>query len=216
MSVTVRKVSSPSEAEIQNYCEVLADSFNNQFFAGALMNDVSLQVPIHRAHVAAALTGEGEVWIAEMPEEGVVGVGVWFGPGFKFLSTDKQREAGWNELMAKLDDTCRDWWPKFLAEYDVLVESVLGAGVKLGAWHLQLIGIKQSCQKKGAGKALLDAVEAGARKEKVPTCLETMAGGGAAKMYEAVGYTMQGSGPITWVNGAQLPFGVFIKHTEKE
>ena len=69
------------------------------------MNDESLQVPMHRAHVAAALTGEGEVHIAETPDEGVVGVAVWcarhqlyyygprsinefrFGPGYKFLST---------------------------------------------------------------------------------------------------------------------------------
>ncbi|KAH9945096.1 uncharacterized protein BXZ73DRAFT_96077 [Epithele typhae] len=84
---------------------------------------------------------------------------------------------------------------QFLAEYGAFVESVLDGGVKLGAWDLQLIGIKRSCHKKGAGKALLEAVEAG---------LETMAGGAAVKMYEAVGYTMQGTGSITWVNGAQL------------
>ena len=78
-----------------------------EFFAGALMNDDTLQVPMHHAHVAAALTGEGEVHIVEIEGEGVVGVSVWFvhlhpeghqirtadyitsrfGPGQKFLST---------------------------------------------------------------------------------------------------------------------------------
>lgn len=49
----------------------------SEFFAGALMNDKSLQSPMHHAHVDAALTGEGEVHIAELPDEGVVGVAVW-------------------------------------------------------------------------------------------------------------------------------------------
>ncbi|KAH9914399.1 uncharacterized protein BXZ73DRAFT_106643 [Epithele typhae] len=128
----------------------------------------------------------------------------------------EQREAGWDDVMAKLDDRCRTWWPKFLAEYDALVESVLGEGVKLGAWHLQLIGIRQSCQRHGAGRALLEAVEAVAREEKVPSCLETTAGGTGEKIYEAFGYTMQGAGPVTWTNGKQVQFKVFIKHTEKE
>ena len=84
--------------EMLAYCEVLGDAFNYrtlrfarsfrrlhcltvtahvEFFAGALMNDRELQVPIYRAHIAAALTGEGEVHIAEIPGEGVVGVSVW-------------------------------------------------------------------------------------------------------------------------------------------
>ena len=78
-----------------NLCDVLADAFdysaysrligrrnhltahNVEFFGGALMNNRDLQVPMHRAHVAAALTGEGAVTVAEIPGEGVVGVAVW-------------------------------------------------------------------------------------------------------------------------------------------
>ena len=44
---------------------------------------------------------------------------------------------------------------QFLNEYDELVEKLMGPGVKLGSWHLQLIGVKRSCHNKGAGTALL-------------------------------------------------------------
>ena len=47
------------------------------FFSAALMDDKALQIPMHRAHVNGALTGEGEVHVAEVPGEGVVGVAVW-------------------------------------------------------------------------------------------------------------------------------------------
>ena len=47
------------------------------FLAAALMDDKSLQIPMHRAHVDGALTGEGEVHVAEVPGQGVVGVAVW-------------------------------------------------------------------------------------------------------------------------------------------
>ena len=57
---------------------LLTQSFNSEFFGGALGNDRILQEPMIRAHLAAALVpGEGEVHVAELPDAGVVGVAVW-------------------------------------------------------------------------------------------------------------------------------------------
>ena len=46
-----------------------------------------------------------------------------------------------------------------LEAYNGLDKYILGPGVKRGSYHLQLIGVKRSCQKKGVGKALLKAGE---------------------------------------------------------
>lgn len=46
-----------------------------------------------------------------------------------------------------------------LKAYNGLDKDILGPDVKRGSYHLQLIGVKRSCQKKGVGKALLMAGE---------------------------------------------------------
>ena len=85
--------------------------------------------PILRAHITGGLIG-GEVYYAELPGKEVVAVAVWFGPGQKFLSScvlrkhvacipltlfffcysDAQRNAGWNQVMNKLEATYSAWW----------------------------------------------------------------------------------------------------------
>lgn len=98
--------------------------------------------------------------------------------------SDTQREAGWNQIMEKLSPECREWWDlvrafpscisfrhpcshgaltaiptQFLSQYDELVERSHGPGVKLGGYHLQVIGTVPEHQKKGVGKALIQYVE---------------------------------------------------------
>ncbi|KAI0326405.1 hypothetical protein GY45DRAFT_1373960 [Cubamyces sp. BRFM 1775] len=219
MSVSVREVSNVSDADLDKYTKLLAEAFHYQFFGGALGNDRSLQEPMIRAHIAAALVpGEGEVHVAELPDVGVVGVAVWFGPGQKFLVTDAQRNAGWNQLMERLPDQYRDWWSKFLADYDTLVEKSLGgAEVKLGGYHLQLIGVAPEHQRKGVATALIKHAEAKAHTKRVPTLLETVGPTNVA-IYKALKFEVAGSGPLAAPPPAQGSFEmfVFIKHTESD
>ena len=85
--------------------------------------------------------------------------------------------------MEKLSPECREWWDivraflarisfepyslgaltaiptQFLSQYDDLVERSHGPGVKLGGYHLQVIGTLPEHQKKGVGRALIQYVE---------------------------------------------------------
>ncbi|KAI0776864.1 hypothetical protein BD413DRAFT_231135 [Trametes elegans] len=220
MSVTVRQVSNIPESDLDAYTKVLAESFGYQFFAGALGNDRELQEPIHRAHLGAANTGEGEVHIAELPDVGVVGVAVWFGPGKKFLETETQRSAGWDALMARLPEQYRAWWSEtFLKEYDALTDRVLAPGLKRGAYALQLIGVAPAYQRKGVGSALMRFGEDKARAAHVPTELETV-GATNIGIYKSLGYEVAGTGPLQAPPpapvGASFEMAVFVKHVEKE
>ncbi|RPD60188.1 hypothetical protein L226DRAFT_535116 [Lentinus tigrinus ALCF2SS1-7] len=218
MSVTVREVSNPSDAELDLYAKILAEAFHYSYFGGGLGGNKDLQEPFLRAHLTAALAkGEGEIHVGELPEVGVVGVTLWFGPGHKFLDSDAQREAGWNQIMEKLSPECREWWDIFLSQYDALVERSQGAGVKLGGYHLQVIGTSPEHQKKGVGRALIDYVEKKAHAIKVPTCLETVGETNLA-IYKSMNFEVAGSGPIK----APPPYPgdmemyVFVKHTERD
>lgn len=98
-----------------------------EYFLPALGDDRSLVEPFLLAHVKATIIG-GQLFIAELPGTGIVGVALWFGPGQKLLSrfvragyitsgvqyrrvfSDEQRNAGWNQTMEVLNDACRKWW----------------------------------------------------------------------------------------------------------
>ncbi|KAI0326404.1 hypothetical protein GY45DRAFT_1373959 [Cubamyces sp. BRFM 1775] len=218
MSITVREVTSVSEADLDKYTKLVAEAFHYDFFGGGMGNDKAMQEPMIRSHIAAALVpGEGELHVAEMPDVGVVGVATWFGPGQKYLQTDAQREAGWNQLMVMLPGQYRDWWANFLDEYDALVEKALGPGVKLGSYHLQLIGVAPEHQRKGVATALTKYAGAKAHAMRVPIVLETV-GSTNVTIYKAMKFEVGGSGPLTAPPPAQGSFEmfVFIKHTEND
>ena len=49
------------------------------------LGDEKLVEPFLLAHVRATIIG-GRLYVAELPDDGIVGVGLWFGPNQKFLS----------------------------------------------------------------------------------------------------------------------------------
>nr|VWP01288.1 Putative peptide synthase/polyketide synthase [Ganoderma boninense] len=163
MAATVRQLTTPSGTIVRiPYVHIrLSDSDAatkliwdcrrwTGFFESALNKDRTLQEPMVRAHMLAALvTGEGEVHVAELPGVGVVGIAVWFGPGHVYLDSDAQRNAGHNQVVKKLPTELQKWWKQFLSEYGTLTDRVLGPGVKLGGYHLQLIGVSPAHQRKG-------------------------------------------------------------------
>jgi hypothetical protein len=57
------------------------------YFFDALGGDESLVRQLLRAHITTALFAGDEVYYAEIPGQGVVGVSVWFGPGQMFLNS---------------------------------------------------------------------------------------------------------------------------------
>ncbi|KAH9902675.1 hypothetical protein C8Q73DRAFT_785325 [Cubamyces lactineus] len=216
--ITIREVTNLSEADFNKYITLVAEAFHYDFFGGGMGNDKNMQAPMIRSHIAAALVpGQGELHVAELPDVGVVGVATWFGPGQKFLQTDKQRNSGWNQLMTMLPGQYRDWWANFLNEYDALVEKALGPEVKLGGYHLQLIGVAPEHQRKGVATALTKYAGAKAHAKRVPIVLETV-GSVNVMIYKAMKFEVGGSGPLTAPPQAKGSFEmfVFIKHTESD
>ncbi|KAI0776856.1 hypothetical protein BD413DRAFT_231015 [Trametes elegans] len=201
LAITIREVTKLSESEKKSYSKLLASAFRYYFFGGGLAGDNSLQEPILEAHLTAALVdGQGEIHVAELHDAGVVGVAVWFGPGNGFLSTEAQRNAGWNQVMARLPAEYQAWWAEFIIKYEELSERFLGPGVKLGAYHLQVIGVAPEHQRKGVATALLQYAEA------------------KVSIYKASGYSAVGSTPIKGPPDSEGAFDmfVFIKHTEAD
>ncbi|KAI0671831.1 hypothetical protein C8Q78DRAFT_1128996 [Trametes maxima] len=203
MAIRVEEATHPSEAELNAYAKLLAEAFHYSYFGGGLGNDKELQEPFLRIHIAT------------LDDVGPVGVALWFGPGQKFLGSEAQRNAGWNQFMAKLAPQYRDWWTRFLKQYDILVEQSLGPGVKLGGYHLQLIGVSPDHQRKGVATALTKYAETKAHTVRVPSVLETV-GATNVEIYQSLGYEVGGSGPIDVPPPSTDSFEmfVFIKHTE--
>ncbi|KAM5531780.1 hypothetical protein V8D89_014550 [Ganoderma adspersum] len=209
MAATVRQVSAPSDDQLDQYAKILAESFNYSFFGSALNKDKALQEPMMHAHMAAALVkDEGEVHIAELPGVGVVGVAVWFGPG---------HVAGHNQVIEKLPMELQKWWTEFLDKYSKLTDRVLGPGVKLGGYHLQLIGVSPSHQQKGVASALMKYAEMKAHAAHVLCTVETV-GKTNTNIHKAMGYLVAGTGPLaaTPPSTGTFEMVVFIKHTESE
>lgn len=103
--------------------------------------------------------------------------------GLPLLYSEKQKQAGWYDLMGRLNQECKDWWDyvrilrqplyviltnpisimlvcKFLREYGEYTTRVFGPGTKLDGYHLQVFGVASRFQKKGLGAKLIDTVEA--------------------------------------------------------
>ncbi|TBU21158.1 hypothetical protein BD311DRAFT_870011 [Dichomitus squalens] len=201
MGLIVRQVIKPSEDELGTYSKLLAEAFGYGFFGSALNNHKTLQEPIMSAHMnAALLENVGEVDIAELPEVGVVGVAVWFHPGHEYLDSEAQLNAGHNQVMARLPVELQNWWKEFLETYGKLTDRVLGHGVKLGAYHLQLIGVSPVHQRKGVATELIRYIEA------------------KISIYEAMGYLVKGTGTIKTPppHAGKFEMAVLLKHTEEQ
>ncbi|KAJ6504630.1 hypothetical protein C8R47DRAFT_1174601 [Mycena vitilis] len=189
MSISVRHAVEPTDQEIQEATRVLHEAFGKRYFLGAL-RDESLVEPFLLAHVKATVIG-GQIFIAELPGTGIVGVGLWFGPGQKFLSSPEQRSAGWDQTMQVLDDDSQRWWDNFLTITDEVPEKLYGPGQQLASYHLQTFGVLPEHQKKGYGMAIMRAVEEKAKLTSTDIVLETM-GDGAVPIYKKMGFEVLG------------------------
>jgi len=189
MSISVRHVPNPSDAEVHKATSVLHEAFKRKYFLSAL-GDESLVEPFLLAHVKATVIG-GQLYVAELADIGIVGVALWFGPGQKFLSSDEQRNAGWNRIMEMVDEKYQKWWDNFLSFVDDVADRLYGPGKQTASYHLQTFGVLPEHQKKGYGTALMKAVEKRAVAESKNVVLETL-GESAVPVYRRMGFEVLG------------------------
>ncbi|KIJ36705.1 hypothetical protein M422DRAFT_211995 [Sphaerobolus stellatus SS14] len=201
MSIQIRHISDPSEEEMLRAANVLHEAFGKQYFLGALGGNQSLVEPFLLGHVKAAVIG-GNLYVAELPNEGIVGVALWFGPGQKFLGSSEQLNAGWNQTMDQLNETARKWWDKFLIFVDEVAEKIFGDGQKLASYHLQTFGVLPDHQKKGYGTLLMKTVQQKAAKESTTVTVETM-GESAVPIYKGMGFQVIGPVVVDTPSGAK-------------
>ncbi|KAJ6542606.1 hypothetical protein B0H19DRAFT_1310247 [Mycena capillaripes] len=181
-----------------------------EYFLPALGGDQSLVEPFLLAHVKVTIIG-GQLFIAEILGSGIVDAALWFGPGQKFLSSDEQRNAGWNQTMGVLNDAYRKWWDNFLFLADTVPDRLYGPGQQLTSYHLQTFGVLPEHQKKGYGMALMSSVEDKAKLTSADIVVETM-GEVAVPIYRKLGFEVLGPEVIKTPNGEANAY-CFRKHT---
>ncbi|KAK7001627.1 hypothetical protein R3P38DRAFT_2730455 [Favolaschia claudopus] len=212
MSISVRQLTQPTDDETRDATRVLHEAFERKYFLPALGGDQSLVEPFLLAHVKATVIG-GQLYVAELPGTGIVGVALWFGPGQKFLSGNEQRDAGWNQTMNVLDTACQNWWDNFLSLADTVPERLYGPGQQQASYHLQTFGVLPQHQKKGYGTALMSAVEEKAKLTSSDVVLETM-GEAAVPIYKKLGFEVLGPEVIKTPRGEANAY-CFRKRTGK-
>ncbi|KAK7062908.1 hypothetical protein VNI00_000406 [Paramarasmius palmivorus] len=221
--MSVRLLTNPTDLQIKQLVKVFHEankrgkprvswfsvtSNNSKVFFLFALKDEALVEPFLEALVKNTFAG-GQVYVVETSDEGIVGAGLWFGPGQTSLRSEEQRQAGWNQLMERLDDSTRKWF------IDVALESSLhnipdlyyGQGGQEAAYHLQLFAVLPTCQKKGYGKALMRHVEDKAKSEGADVVLQAI-GDRNVPMYKAFGYELVGVGPFVMPEGMGDPWPI--------
>ncbi|KAJ1310036.1 hypothetical protein OPQ81_006789 [Rhizoctonia solani] len=139
-------------------------------------NNPELHHLYHRVELEAALTGAGRVFGAFIDTNGVerlAGVAIWYGPGKQFLDDDEQL-GYWVPFLNRLRPEIRQWWKEvMLPRYDQLTTEALGAGVKKGLLHLQVLGVHPDFHRKGVGRALVQYMLEQSDLQEIASCLET-------------------------------------------
>ncbi|KAJ7355792.1 acyl-CoA N-acyltransferase [Mycena albidolilacea] len=202
--IIVRKLSDPTEDEIEQAAAVLNEAFLNPpdpFFHSLTGGNRELDIYIHRAHVRSGVL-DGEVWVAGFGPTDICAVAVWFGPGADVLATDEKRAAaGLGQFQSRLGPEQRKWRSEyFLPRYDEAIASFIGQDTSLNSWHLDLLGTDPKHQRKGLSSALIRAVESKAAAEGVMMVLETTNDPNVA-YYQKLGFVVRGTFSVVGSGG---------------
>ncbi|KAK1216640.1 hypothetical protein PQX77_020760 [Marasmius sp. AFHP31] len=186
------KLSAKVIPQVLDYNGILTTSPTQEFFSFALQ-DPTLVEPFIESFVRATIA-EGHPVVARLPEFGIVGVGLFFGPGQASLVTEHQKDQGFNQLMQRVNEDTRKWFTEYFIKEMLhkLVEPAFGPGVQHDNYHLQIFGVSPNHQGKDIGKAILQQVEAKAKSEGVDVVLETLAPENVVR-YGKMGYEVQGT-----------------------
>ncbi|THH08338.1 hypothetical protein EW146_g9025 [Bondarzewia mesenterica] len=173
-----------SEDVIQRIIQVMGQAFAGDLFTEMLVCDqVELFADCHGAQLRACLLA-GEVWVAGFAPDKIQAATLWFGPGQDLLggpNREEQKKLGWDEFQAKFPE-------------DRMRQCSLANTFK--SWHLQLLGVATEHQRKGLGRALIDAVREKARAQNLGMSVETETSN-SLQFYKSVGFVVQGQTVIS-------------------
>jgi len=85
MTFIVRQLTDATDEEINKLSYALAEAFEKRFFPDVLDNSEEYMFESIRAHVNGGII-DGEVYVVETQDKGIVGGTVWFGPGKEFMT----------------------------------------------------------------------------------------------------------------------------------
>lgn len=201
--VFVRQLKKATGEDLKKGTAILVAAFDtppDEFGLSLVQGDLRLSSLLHRAHLTAGVVG-GEVWVAGFDEHDISAVAIWFGPGQDFLSTEEQRQAGFNDIYKQFPPELQRWWTEYyFPRYNELKDSTLGKGTKLNSWQLQLLATKPECEGKGLATALIRVIQDRANKENVGMCLETTTDENIT-FYKKRGFVLRGAVQIVGSHG---------------
>jgi ribosomal protein S18 acetylase RimI-like enzyme len=121
---------------------------------------------------AGALSGE--FYVAQASTGEVVGFTLWMPPGQEMFATAEQRALGFNEFMASLSDSAKEYFrTTYLAEFPTFVNSVLGPTGKIDSWWLNMAMVRPEYQRLGIATSLINIVRSKAIAAREPIAFST-------------------------------------------
>ncbi|KZT55116.1 hypothetical protein CALCODRAFT_499063 [Calocera cornea HHB12733] len=158
----IRLLEKPTVAEQDAIIDMVMAAFAQDPFVSAGTGGQLSNLPIYRAFTACFVRGaavDGEIWVAELDGQ-VVGTSIWFPPGKDFMGSEEQRQAvKLEEYLGMLKPEVAEWFMGSLIPTvgGWCAESLGGEKAREQAQHLQILGVAPSYQRRGLGRALLEA-----------------------------------------------------------
>ncbi|KAA1471992.1 hypothetical protein DENSPDRAFT_150190 [Dentipellis sp. KUC8613] len=185
-SLTVRQLTAPSDAEHQHMITLLEETFAHD----TAMRCISGSSKDNRRAWCKVLIDktlrEGQLWAAGHNGR-IDALAFWFGPGVESAIVES------NEYAAMLSQDMRDWINlhvgrilsvvlipadilcQYRPQYHELYRSAYAAGsrVRVQAWHLKLLAVRQSRQRQGLGSALVAVITEKADRDNLAMTTDT-------------------------------------------
>ncbi|KAF5334558.1 hypothetical protein D9758_015771 [Tetrapyrgos nigripes] len=190
--VSVRKLTNPTNSEIEAAVTVMNEAFDGQrsieLFTGG---DKSLVTPYWRANILAALHS-GEVWVASDGTEAIMSIGIWFGPGKELYET-KEIES----FLELVSHETREWWITKVGHkaYRPLClkffGDCLGVKTRIDNWFANVIATHPRYQGRGLATAHIEGIHQKVMREGSYLALGT-SGESQERFYRSVGFWERG------------------------
>ncbi|KAI0059923.1 hypothetical protein BV25DRAFT_1839939 [Artomyces pyxidatus] len=158
----VRHLPAPTDEERSRILQILeaafagADTPPDQAVLCMTGGSKSAEHAMFRFAIEAALR-DGELWVAGLDRNSIDGVALWISPGndWSIGSEDAYKRM--------LPEDMKEWFTMhFKPKYDELYASTYpqygGGALRVRAWHLKVIAVHPSCQRRKLGTALVRAV----------------------------------------------------------
>ncbi|KAJ7462820.1 hypothetical protein B0H11DRAFT_2054503 [Mycena galericulata] len=129
---------------------------------------------------------------------------LWWPPGAEPFSTEEQRQE-LNAFVSCLSPEAQEWHRTvYRPEFGNLTERLLGSRGKLDSWYLNVLAVDPQFQRRGAARALVDAVRLQANGSDLILAATNELNVG---IYLCLGFKVRGSARMS---GPQGEFPVFV------